>query len=131
MPFVGGSNLFVTTHTTVGGHKYQTIGAASQQPKHVIEVRNHSTLTYTVSVDGEVTSTPPKLTFGGNKTWTSPQTQLRPSAQASLSHDLTHVGPAGSETLCCESVSHHHQHGSAPVKHANLCGQITTQVTVT
>jgi hypothetical protein len=128
MPVVG--SFLVTTHTTVGGAKSNRIGAGSNQPKHVIEIRNGSTVTYTVTVEGQVTGYPPKLKFGGNTTWTSPPIPVHGRLTVNPDHDITHVGPVGTEQLCCAALSAQNIHGSVSVPHGGLCALINTRVQV-
>ena len=100
MALVG--NFTVYTYATVAGRKSSSIASGSNQPKHVIEIRNCSTLDYTVTVSGQIIGNPPRVTFSGGRTkWTSPPLTLLRLKRVCPDEPLTHAGPPGQEDLAC------------------------------
>lgn len=119
MALVG--NFTVYTYATVAGKKSSSIASGSKQPKHVIEIRNCSTLDYTVAVSGQIIGNPPKVMYSGGRTkWTSPLLTLLRLKRAYPDEPLIHTGPAGREDLACMELDEKSVYSSSSTVHSNI-----------
>lgn len=120
-------NFTVYTYVTVGGTKSSSIASSSSLPKHVVEIRNCSTLDYTVKVSGQVNGNPPKVEYpGGNTYWTSPSMTVFRRKRVYAEKSLIYKGiTRGYEDLACTELEEQSMHSSGPTSHSNLGISVT------
>src|SRR5690242_13752397 len=99
-------NFAIRTYASVAGKRASSIRSTSQSPKHVIRIKNTSTLDYDFSVSGRITGNPPRLQFpGGNTSWQSQWQTIIRGKTLYPEETLVHRGPAGSEYLQCTDLT--------------------------
>lgn len=128
MPSVG--PFFVQTYATVQGTYSKVIGSSSIDPKHVIEVKNGTTIPQDVIAYGAVG---PGLDFAippGSKTWSSVLQTIQPRISHPFEYPISHKpGHTGGEHLFCTKLQSQGAYSSSPTIYDKL--SIRARVTVT